>query len=65
MTPHDVMMIFERRNAEGKAAADLDHACAGFAGWLAEAWRRLSEDEIAVLTSIGASLYREGYARRY
>ncbi|UTV58906.1 hypothetical protein [Burkholderia arboris] len=65
MKPHDVMTIFERMNAEGKAAADLDHACAGFAGWLAEAWGRLSEDEIALLTSIGATLYREGYARRY
>ncbi|NHV26865.1 hypothetical protein [Burkholderia sp. D-99] len=65
MAPHDVMTIFERVNADGKAAIDLDHACAEFAGWLAEAWSRLSEDEIALLTSIGASLYREGYARRY
>ncbi|MBZ5789749.1 hypothetical protein [Burkholderia sp. LMG 32019] len=65
MAPHDVMTIFERVNADGKAATDLDHACAEFAGWLAEAWSRLSEDEIALLTSIGASLYREGYARRY
>lgn len=65
MTPYDVMTLFERMNAEGKAVTDLDHACAGFAGWLAEAWGRLSEDEIALLTSIGATLYREGYARRY
>ncbi|WP_175965335.1 hypothetical protein [Burkholderia sp. BCC0322] len=65
MTPHDVMTIFERMNAQGRAAADLDHACAEFAGWLAEAWSRLSEDEVTLLTSIGASLYREGYARRY
>ncbi|MWA35405.1 hypothetical protein GPA09_31765 [Burkholderia pseudomallei] len=65
MTPYDVIMLFERMNAEGKAATDLGHACAGFAGWLAEAWGRLSEDEIALLTSIGATLYREGYARRY
>lgn len=65
MTPYDVMTIFGRMNVEGKAVADLDHACAGFAGWLAEAWGRLSEDEIALLTSIGATLYRDGYARRY
>ncbi len=29
MTPHDVITIFERLNAEGRAAVDLDHACAG------------------------------------
>ncbi|CAN0626346.1 conserved protein of unknown function [Burkholderia multivorans] len=65
MTPHEVVTIFERLNAEGRAMVDLDHACAGFAGWLAGAWDRLGEDEIALLTSIGATMYREGYARRY
>lgn len=65
MTPHDVITVFEQLNAEGRAMVDMDHACAGFAGWLAEAWNTLSEEDIALLTSIGATLYREGYARRY
>lgn len=65
MTPHDVITIFERLNAEGRAAVDLDHACTGFAGWLAGVWDTLGEEDIALLTSIGATLYREGYGWRY
>ncbi|MCW3543084.1 hypothetical protein [Burkholderia cenocepacia] len=65
MTPQDVITIFERLNVEGRATVDLDHTCAGFAGWLAEARGRLSEDEIALLTSVGATLWREGFGRRH
>nr|WP_098554044.1 hypothetical protein [Burkholderia sp. JKS000303] len=65
MTPHDVITVFEQLNAEGRAMVDLDHACTGFAGWLAGTWDTLGEGDIALLTSIGATLYREGYARRY
>ncbi|MDN7476164.1 hypothetical protein QZM71_14995 [Burkholderia multivorans] len=64
MTPQDVITIFERLNVEGRATVDLDHACAGFAGWLAGSWDHLNEDEIALLTSVGATLWREGFGRR-
>lgn len=64
MTPADVITIFERLNAERRAGASLDETCAGFAGWLAEAWERLCDDEIALLTSVGATLWREGFERR-
>lgn len=64
MTSIDVLTIFERLNIEGRATVDLDFACAGFAGWLAQAWDRLNEDEIALLTSVGATLWREGFAKR-
>lgn len=65
MTPDDVISIFERLNREGRSASDLDHACAAFAKWLAGAWEGLGESDIALLTSIGATFWREGYARRY
>ncbi|MDN7511973.1 hypothetical protein QZL91_21120 [Burkholderia multivorans] len=64
MTPQDVITIFERLNVEGRATVDLDHACAGFAGWMAGAWDRLSDDDVTLLTSVGATLWREGFARR-
>jgi hypothetical protein len=66
MTPADVIAIFEQLNLGGRANVDLDHARAGFAGWLADAWDQLDEEEIALLTSVGATLWREGhYKRRY
>jgi len=46
MTPDDVITIFEKLNLEGRATVDLDHACAGFAGWLARARDRLDEEEL-------------------
>lgn len=63
MTPQDVIAIFERWNVEERATVDLDHACAGFAGWLAGVWDNLSDDEIALSTSVGATLGREGFGR--
>ncbi|WP_425518255.1 hypothetical protein [Paraburkholderia edwinii] len=66
VTPTDVTAVFEQLNLEGRATVDLDHACAGLAAWLAGAWDRLGEEEIALLTSVGATLWREGhYKRRY
>ncbi|KWC11444.1 hypothetical protein [Burkholderia ubonensis] len=59
----DVITIFERLNAEGRAAVDLEDTCAGFAGWLVEAWDRLDDDEIGLLTSVGATLWREDFDR--
>ncbi|MFM0058556.1 hypothetical protein PQR64_23320 [Paraburkholderia phytofirmans] len=65
MTPDDVITIFERLNVEGRADIPLDEACAGFAGWLAEVRLRLTDDDFALLTSVGATIWREGFARRY
>ncbi|KVE27758.1 hypothetical protein WI93_12045 [Burkholderia vietnamiensis] len=64
MTPSDVITIFERLNVEGRADAPLDEACAGFAGWLAGKWDQLDSDDVALLTSVGATLWREGFAQR-
>ena len=41
----------------------LSQLC-GFAGWLAENWERFEGDDLAVLTSVGATLWREGFAQR-
>lgn len=64
MNAEDVITIFERLNVEGRADVPLDEACAGFAGWLSGAWNRLEDDDIALLTSVGATLWREGFAQR-
>ncbi|PFH08046.1 hypothetical protein BCF11_0398 [Collimonas sp. PA-H2] len=64
MTAEDAITIFQRLNVEGRATVDLDHTIAGFAGWLAEAWHKLDDDAIALLTSVGATLYREGLEQR-
>jgi hypothetical protein len=64
MTPMDVLTVFERLNLEGRADIPIDDACAGFAGWLASNWERLHGDDLAVLTSVGATLWREGFALR-
>jgi hypothetical protein len=63
MTPDDVITIFERLNIEGRAEIPLDEAIAGFAGWLSENWDRYGDD-LALLTSVGATLWREGFAQR-
>ncbi|CAB3689786.1 hypothetical protein LMG22037_02918 [Paraburkholderia phenoliruptrix] len=64
MTADDVITVFEQMNAEGRADYSLDDTCAGFAGWLAEAWERLPAQDIALLTAVGAVLWREGFALR-
>ncbi|MDB5788611.1 hypothetical protein [Caballeronia mineralivorans] len=64
MTPDDVIAIFERLNVEGRADASLDDTCAGLAAWLAAAWSRLRDEDIALLTAVGATLWREGFAQR-
>lgn len=64
MTADDVIGIFERLNVEGRAGASLDETCAGFAGWLADSWSSLTPVEISLLTSVGATLWREGFERR-
>lgn len=64
MTPYDVITMVERLNVEGRADVDLEYTCAGFAGWLSDHWGELDEDSIALLTSVGAVLWREGFSRR-
>jgi hypothetical protein len=64
MTPDDVIAIFERLNIEGRATVPVGDACAGFAGWLSSAWEALDGESIALLTSVGAALYREGLDQR-
>lgn len=64
MTAEDVITMFERLNVEGRATVPVDDACAGFAGWLAGVWDKLDDESIALLTSVGATLYREGLAQR-
>jgi hypothetical protein len=64
MTPDDVITVFERLNVEGRADVPIDDACAGFAGWLAENWGIFEGDDLALLTSVGATLWREGFAQR-
>jgi len=44
--------------------AGLDDAIAELAAWMALAERHLSEDDLVVLTTIGATLYREGLRNR-
>jgi hypothetical protein len=57
------MSADENLNAQGRATSSLDLACAGFADWLSQAWSRLSDEDIALLTSVGAALWREGFAQ--
>lgn len=64
MTPEDVITIFERLNVEGRSDVSLDETCAGFAGWLAVNWETFEGDDLALLTSVGATLWREGFAQR-
>ncbi|WP_080433347.1 hypothetical protein [Burkholderia ubonensis] len=64
MKPCDVITPFERLIAEGRAAVELEDTCAGFAGWLTKAWDRLDDDEVALPTSVRATLWREGFVRR-
>lgn len=65
MLAADVITIFERLNVEGRTAdLSLDDTCAAFAGWLSGAWDQLDDDDIALLTAVGAVLWREGFALR-
>jgi uncharacterized protein CbrC (UPF0167 family) len=64
MIAYDVITIFERLNTEGRPDIHIDEACAGFAGWLSENWHRFDGDDLALLTSVGATLWREGFSSR-
>ncbi|WP_208449662.1 hypothetical protein, partial [Burkholderia vietnamiensis] len=60
-----VRLLLRKRTLLDSGWPCLQGAGHGFAGWLAGAWDTLGEEDIALLTSIGATLYREGYGRRY
>lgn len=67
MTVHPRIQAFqtyaELLDAQGSLAR-LDDAIADLAAWMELAAARLSEDDLVVLTTIGANLYREGLRLR-
>ncbi|MFK0380286.1 hypothetical protein [Pandoraea sp. NPDC090278] len=63
MTPEEVLKMFERLCIDD-LALDPDDAVTEFASWLAESWTDLSDDDIATLTSVGATLFEAGLKRR-
>jgi hypothetical protein len=64
MTPAYIVALFERLSEQGRPSIGPDVTCAGFAGWLADAWDELEEGDLALLTAVGATLWREGFERR-
>ncbi|MGP8439775.1 hypothetical protein [Paraburkholderia fungorum] len=61
MTPEKVLSMFERQYLQGKAPVDLETTCASFATWLAATWEQLGDEQKAMLLTVGAVLWREGY----
>jgi hypothetical protein len=61
MTPEKVLSMFERQYLQGKAPIDLETTCASFATWLAATWEQLGDEQKAMLLTVGAVLWREGY----
>ncbi|HEX3382529.1 MAG TPA: hypothetical protein VHU21_22430 [Paraburkholderia sp.] len=64
MTPEKILSMFERQYLEGKVPPDLEATCANFATWLAAAWELLDGTEKALLLTVGAALWREGFNAR-
>ncbi|MFM0693138.1 hypothetical protein PQQ64_12670 [Paraburkholderia graminis] len=64
MNAADVLTVFERLNLEGRADIPIGDACAGFAGWMAANWEKFEGDDLALLTSVGATLWPERFAQR-
>lgn len=56
MKNYDAPTLIKPLNVEGRIPSGLDAACAGFADWLSEIWGYLDDDEIALVTSVGAAL---------
>ncbi|VVE59276.1 hypothetical protein [Pandoraea sputorum] len=63
MEPEDVLKVFERLCADN-LALDLDDALIEFTSWLTERWADLNEEEIAILSAVGATLFKQGLKRR-
>jgi hypothetical protein len=67
MATHPVIETFQGRaellDMQGSSAG-LDEAIAQLAAWMDLASDRLTEDDVVVLTEIGATLYRDGLRKR-
>jgi len=61
MTPDKVLSMFERQYLEEKTPVDLEQTCASFASWVATAWELLDGEQRALLLTVGATLWRDGY----
>jgi len=64
---HPLIALFQTKAAviditEGKDG--LDEAITLLASWMSVAENKLSEDDLAVLSDVGAILYKEGLRRR-
>ncbi len=64
MTPEKVLSMFERQYLEGKTPVDPEQTCASFASWVATAWDLLDDEQKALLLTVGATLWRDGYDLR-
>lgn len=63
---HPLVAIFQemaRMLDESESKEGLDHAIAQLAAWIDLASHKLNEDDLAVLASVGAILYREGWRK--
>ena len=64
---HPLIALFEQSaevlDATGRKE-QLDDAIIKLAGWMELAQDRLTDDDMAVLSEIGAILYRDGLGRR-
>lgn len=63
MKADDVLKVFERLCADD-LALEPDDAVIEFTSWLAERWADLDDEEIAVLTSVGATLFRQRWKQQ-
>ncbi|NYT36638.1 hypothetical protein ERD78_07125 [Allopusillimonas soli] len=64
---HPMIQLFEDRAKVLDASAqkaDLDEGIVLLAGWLEGAKEWLSEDDIAILSEVGAIMYQEGLLAR-
>ncbi|SPB16496.1 hypothetical protein NOV72_03696 [Caballeronia novacaledonica] len=63
-TPDDVIAIFEQMNFEGKDFFFIEGACVNLAKWLASSWDELDDNDIQILMTVGATLWRESMLGR-
>lgn len=59
MEANDVLNIFERLCLDDLALSP-DEAILELTRWLAARWSELDDEDIAILTSIGATLFQHG-----
>lgn len=63
MTYDEVLSVFETLYANDEIAP-LDDVLANYVRWFAAQRDRLDGDDIAVLSTVGGALFREGMAKR-